>query len=290
MMNEEVTTLVKDSHVMLGKISASCSGIHQASDVSPLFRSAKTKVRTMTQNEVVISNYVVETILADKIVKSDNTALSSLSSGQRGKIVNGCLLVSHAIQEVMRPKLICDGFVECGQYPLSFEKVIHRCYGSVDETKLNLMKLSTDEDVIFFREHGYLSEEKLKQSGVDTLDDENSVPRDARPLQNQRAVLISHPETRSRYIAYKNRGLPIGNLLVAHNTDLDQKTMRKAVKVVASVQNRQRKQQEEAVRKASLTAEQKRQEAAEKKAKTASKKREKEEEIRRYLHILNMEE
>jgi len=44
LMNNDITELLKETHVFLGKISASCSGIHQASDVSPLFRAAKQKV------------------------------------------------------------------------------------------------------------------------------------------------------------------------------------------------------------------------------------------------------
>jgi len=37
----EIFSLMKEKQLIFGKISASCSGIHQASDVSSLFRNTK---------------------------------------------------------------------------------------------------------------------------------------------------------------------------------------------------------------------------------------------------------
>lgn len=92
-----------------------------------------------------------------------------------------------------------------------------------------------------------------------------------------------------RYVAYQNRGLPLGDLMVSANPDVDKKTLRKAVKTVSSVQNQQRKKQEEAARKASLTVQQKQQEAQEKKAKAAANKRKKDENYQQCLQILNLQ-
>ena len=78
----EIFSLMKEKQLIFGKISASCSGIHQASDVSSLFRNTKKKVRTMTRNEDVVSNPVLENILRCKLDNSEHRKIRCLSESR----------------------------------------------------------------------------------------------------------------------------------------------------------------------------------------------------------------
>ena len=66
-MNDVVFSLLDDSLVDLGKVAASCSGIHQASDVSPLFKMAKQALEKFTRNEENVSNPMVQQAICDGI-------------------------------------------------------------------------------------------------------------------------------------------------------------------------------------------------------------------------------
>ena len=101
LMNNDITELLKETHVFLGKISASCSGIHQASDVSPLFRAAKQKVAYVTNHEVNVSNYTIERRIESVMASSTVSTIANISSEQKKKISYGCMVVLWSLRPLL---------------------------------------------------------------------------------------------------------------------------------------------------------------------------------------------
>jgi len=118
-----------------------------------------------------------------------------------------------------------------------------RCYTKVNQIERNAMKATTEVDVLYFKTHGNITEEQLDRSNISTIPDANSVPRDQRPLQNQRAVLISHPETLSRFVSYENHGLEIGNSILQTASGRERKDYRKARILLRNMITKKRKRE-----------------------------------------------
>jgi len=234
-MHNDITDLIKESHIFLGKLSASCSGIHQASDVSPLFRAAKQKVAYIHNHEVDVSNPTLQRRIESLLAQSSLSSISNVSSECKHKISYECMMILWSLREMARPNNIQRGFKDTGQYPLSFDTIMSRCYTNIDLTKREAMKNTTEADVQFFRAQGHLTEEQLDVSNIETIPSNNSVPRDQRPLQNQRSVLISHPETLARFVAYENRGLDIGNSILETASGKERKEYREARNLIAKL-------------------------------------------------------
>lgn len=194
---ESVHNRCKDDCVVLGKISASCSGIHHPSDVSPLFRSVKSELNFIRHDQY--KENPIENRIMEKLLQSTNEKVKNITADQKDKIVRACNMCMTSIQETITPGLIKQGFEWTGQYPLCMKTIVERCYTDVTDEQLELMKNSTEKDVQFVRQHGYLSEEEMDKSGLPkVIDESNSTPRDERPSHNQRALVISHQETRNR--------------------------------------------------------------------------------------------
>ena len=90
----------------------SCSGIHQSSDVSPLFRAIKTKihaVETRRYDSELIKNALV-TILAS----------CGFSAAMRSKASDGPQKVVNTIRAVMTAEMIVAGYERTGQFPVDF--------------------------------------------------------------------------------------------------------------------------------------------------------------------------
>ena len=134
------------------------------------------------------------------------------------------------------------------------------------------MKATTATDVALFKEHGQLTEEQLDNSKIATIPNDKAIPRDQRPLQNQRAVLVSHKETLERFVTYENRGLEIGQAILQTASGKERKEYRVARNIVAKHQNREKKKKENQEKNSQLTPEQKKQQAAVRQANTAAKK------------------
>lgn len=290
-MNNELNEQMKESMVSLGKVSASCSSIHQASDVSPLFKAAKKRLETITKKSISTANVVVEKHIRQLLNNSDVSAITNLSSEAKNKIIHGCLSIRYILQDVIKPRLIEDGFIVSGQYPLCFDTIMSQCYKKATEEELYLMKSSTDEDVAYFLSHGELTEEQLDKSQIPVAEDERGIPRNERPIQNQRSVLLSHPSSLQRYADYMNRGLPLGDAVLNTISGTERKELSGAIKLVANDEKKrkaQEKRKEESARKASLTKEEMAAEKAEKKAKTEAKKAETAKKVQEAKELLNV--
>jgi hypothetical protein len=279
-MHTEFWELLKTHSIDFGKVSASCSAIHQPSDVSPLFKTVKSKLKTITKKQADVSNDLVEHHMRSQFDTATHKALKDISSELKTKIIHGCLSIQYALQQCIQPRFIVNGFKDCGQYPLEYERIMSQCYREISNEALGAMKDATDANVEFFLKHGQLTEEQLDSTGIpqfDVNDEGKATPRDKRVLNHQRAVLLSHPDTIDRYTEYVNRGLPLGDTIIQLPQGQERKEMAAAAKLVEK-DNRKKASEEkrklEATRKAQLSKEERDAELAHKRAKVAERKEE----------------
>lgn len=250
----DTNKLLNAHKIDLGKIPASCSGILQPSDVSPLFKAAKTKLRSMLKKHLIAENPIVEGHIMASIDQLQGEFSIIVGSEKRKKIAHGAISVAHAVQEVLRPRLIQDGFRLCGQYPLDFEKLMRQSYATLTTDLLETMRTAQDGDVDYFLQHGELTEEQMTLSGIPIFDAERGVPRDQAVLHHQRAVLLTHDETRDRRMEYLTGRLELEAVPVAHNMSKEEEEQRKNdIKLVSRQQKLKRKKEQENERIAGLT-------------------------------------
>jgi hypothetical protein len=118
----------------------------------------------------------------------------------------------------------------------------------------------TEDDITFFRAHGQLTEERMELSGIPTLDDIGGKPRDQRVLHQQRAVLLTNPETIQRRLTYIHSGLPVQEAVSTaisrvNLTREQQRELQAASKIVQGVLTREKSRAKEKERKAALSKE-----------------------------------
>ncbi len=78
----------------------------------------------------------------------------------------------------------------------------------------------------------------------------NGTPgRDKLPIQNQRAVLLTHDLTRARHIHQQNRGLALGNAIVDATDKTTKKTLQAAAIAVANADAADKKRIQTAAKK-----------------------------------------
>jgi len=59
-LTNDVVSYLKDHEITLGKIAASCSHIHQAADVGPVFRALKAHLAGITRKGVSVENSLLD--------------------------------------------------------------------------------------------------------------------------------------------------------------------------------------------------------------------------------------
>lgn len=274
-MTSKVYDLLRDSKVDIGKVAASCSGIHQPSDVSPVFKAAKRRLATVTKKQFDVIDPVVERHIRTKFSTTSSLAIKELSAELKNKIVFGCLSIKYVLQDVLKPRLIVDGFAACGQYPLSYEKLMGQCYGKIPKEVLDQMHESVDDNVEYFLTHGELTEAQLDATNIPEFIADKGTPRDQRVLNHQRAVVLSHPDTINRYTEYVNKGLPIGDKIIEVPSGSERKQLTDAAKLIEKDNKKKaaaEKRKQEALRKSNLSKEEKALEMAEKRRKQDEKK------------------
>lgn len=270
-----VLNALKEADVSLGKVSASCTAIHQPSDVSALFRALKSRLTAMRENGVdILPNPALTHNLLEAMKSFKKDSKIPVSSDAQAKIVTGCLVITQVVQDVVRPSMIRDGFQNSGQYPLSFDKVMGQCYETISPAQMQAMELRTAVDVEQFLQHGELTEMDLNISNIPTIAD-GGKDRNERPLSNQRAVVLSNPATIKRYLEFINKGFDLGDALIQEQEPEQELSMQEAVKLVAADRDAKAKKEAEKARKALQTAQEKALETQNKKAAAEAKRQQK---------------
>ncbi len=229
----EIRAKFDKEQIHLGKLPASCSSRHQASDVAPVFRSVKNQLSKMYENGEVVYNYVLDTNIRQTIQGFISESNVSLTAARITNISMGCMEIVNAVAAKATAANVKLGFEICGQYPLSFETVMSRTQSNVTAKELQDMKTHIIRDIDLFLEQGYLTEQQLEASEIPTNDDSN---RDQAPIQNQRAVLITHPRVRDRHRERQNNGLDLGDLILDSDTRGQRQQFKEAATRIGNIE------------------------------------------------------
>jgi hypothetical protein len=114
-------------------------------------------------------------------------------------VVQGILTLVYSLKVVMRSQMVAQGFKDCGQYPINFDKVMSKCYIDIEQADLDVMKAATSENAEFFLQHGHLTEEQMDKTNIMKVDFGKA--RNEKPISNTRASIVTHHETWKRYLA-----------------------------------------------------------------------------------------
>jgi len=192
---ESLESLAKN-RIRVGKTPASTSGVLQPADVSPFFKSTKAALKSM--DDVEYKNAILQKSLTEALADRTN-----FSSEKKSKINDVLQRIVYCIKKTLQPHVIEEGFFKSGQYPLDFDAMLKQVRRNppLALTDAVDMKNAMTTLVNAFQKNGCLTEKDMDDAGVPRYSGkENEKPKDARPLCNQRAALITAPVTVSRYI------------------------------------------------------------------------------------------
>jgi hypothetical protein len=160
------------------------------------------------------------------------------------------------MQDRPMARYIRQGFRDCGQVPLDFEVVMRQCYKFITNEVMRELEDASELDLVYFREHGHITDEKLLQSHQALIEPTDAKPRDQRPLSNQRAILINHQEIIAEYLTRQNHGEDIGDALLIETDPNKRRDLKAALKIVESKKKSQEKKDRERKRKELMTPQQ----------------------------------
>jgi hypothetical protein len=203
------------------------------------------------------------------------------------KVAEGCCAITRAMQEGQICKHIRKGFADCGQYPLSFRKIMKQCFTYIPDKDLKEVEELSEEHVKIFQQHGHITDEVLANAHpIFRTDYEDTMPRDQRPIQNQRAIIINHREVVERFIEYRNGGEHIGDALINQADPNKRRKLQNAIKVVQRRRSQEEAKKRKALEAARLSDEEKRVAKEEREKKAREKKRKTEETYQQSLAMV----
>ena len=166
------------SSAMLLSITASCSGIHQSSDVSPLFQVIKTKIHAVETRKYrsPLINTALLTILAS----------CGFSAAMRSKISDGLQKVVSTIRAVMTAEMIVAGYEKTGQFPVDFAVTMRQSTYTFTLLEWATMTANLDAAADRFCLAGELTEAEMNDLQIPSVAESqrNKKPKDQRLLHH----------------------------------------------------------------------------------------------------------
>ncbi len=154
--NEEILESLQEHNIHIGKLSASCSGILQPLDRSPIFKTAKRRLKSIVSANDVRASPLLEMKLKGILQRVENNFNITLPSSVKDRLVFGILAVKMAINETMTDSMNQEGFASTGFYPFSPDTMMDLSYEAIPETLRSVMKEKVKDDAAVFRAQGFL--------------------------------------------------------------------------------------------------------------------------------------
>ena len=269
---EQMLALFVEALIDFGKSPASCSATCQSSDASVFFKALKAKLKSVSKE--MAANGALEKRLKDFIEKKLINADGSphFSSERKTQTVGSLLIFSYTVKETLRGELIRDGYREIGQYPLNFRKTMGKCTRQLSTREMEVMEREFPVAVQKFRNKGCITEAEYDEMGIVSVNDlaRNQKPKDQRPLQNQRSVIMNMEDCISKYRNYRAE---VAARPIRIAREREERRQRKLEKDEAARLNREARETEKR-RRASLTDEERKAELKAKRKATRDRKRE----------------
>lgn len=211
---------------MLVKTPASCSAICQPSDVSSVSKASKKNLAYLPKDirggipwhingqsqvdEDELQNQV-QILYSNKSVRckiQNVLQYSAFAPEKKTKVVDALQRVAWAICETLRESIVIEGYTSIGWGPTpSLSRAMSKCTMKIPMKWENIFKDKFEEMTAIFRQTGSLTEEQMDAAGIPSVRDfqRRQVPKDARLLHQQRAVVLTSPRGIAEYRAYKER-------------------------------------------------------------------------------------
>ena len=218
LMDDEFQRLFAQALMDWGKISASSSGQHQASDVGKQFLGSKTRVWNLCVSGDSVFNHALDKFIRNALKDVADKFNISIADDMKRKISNGIMIILQGIREVVNPRIVTEGFILTGQISRTkstlgpcFNTVMQQCFRECSPSEMtHCYNRARDVDISIFGNTGQLTEAQMDESEIPTIiDSSNSTPRDQRPLWNQRATLITATDTVSRWKDFQRKKDPV---------------------------------------------------------------------------------
>lgn len=192
-MNEDTMYLLLNEAIRVGKSAASCSNTMQASDVSPLFRSSKSRLHSL--EEVFWQDTALESRISAILEHKGFTTM------KKNKLTTGLLKISAAIKNSATPSIIKQGYRDSGIYPIDFHQTLSKCKATISEKDQSIIESHFDDMLDLFDAQGQLTEADMNRFDMPiALDEERTkLPKDQRDITHRRAIELTHQEIRNEY-------------------------------------------------------------------------------------------
>lgn len=173
----------------------------QSSDVSDFFKAVKKRLNGLLLKDAGNAQLVnrIQTVLKDRGEKD------KFSSAMKKKIAESLTLVSYAIGRSMNCDIVKKGYIRTGQYPLDFALCMQTCHEKLSLQEYEQFKAALPSAVLEFQDKACLTEAWMDENGLRSRNVQGDIPKDQRPLQNQRSVLFNAPTSIAAFKAYRQR-------------------------------------------------------------------------------------
>ena len=262
LLTEDTLALLAQAMVDAGKYPHSTSLIYQALDRAATFKVGKKRLKHVTADATWVGDPVVELLLkhafdelarggiaTDQHGKEARWPPIATTSEQRAKMIYAVLRIMYVLPSAVARINTVEGFRLAGQYPLDYWHIMLQCFRYHPRKTLEDMRATLEEKhVQFMRTNGRLTEQLLDEDDVPKLEagmDNNSVPRDQRPLPNNRAVVLTSANTLA---TEQQRIIQRANAAVLHAAMLD-------ARMLARQQKKQEKEKQKKLLKRKREAE-----------------------------------
>ena len=139
-----------------------------------------------------------------KVIASIALTNPNFTSSKRKILSKGVAKIARTLARVVNYQTVVHGFSRIGAYPLSTSKCLENC----DKKVLEEFSKETIDNIIVhmlelqnrFVEVGQITEAEMHAFGIPVIssNDKRKAPKDQRTQCQQRAVLLSNPESRKR--------------------------------------------------------------------------------------------
>lgn len=202
--SEEVNNLFRDNEISFAKLSAGTTAIHQACDRSSLFHSMKSTIRSKNFGEKATVDPTFEKEMEIMFETLRDNGMT-ITQRERTDVRYVIVILKHAIQQVMTPQCIKDGFSVCGQHVTSMgtsftvciRKILEQCYTDYSEedfVKLEAIVKDLSEIILT---KGKLCYQDMVDAGVPV--NTFTVNRDGKPIANRWVELITHESVQAEF-------------------------------------------------------------------------------------------
>jgi len=199
-LEPDMIAFLNDALIDLGKTPASTSGMLQSSDVSDFFKAVKKRLRGLLLHDAA-NPTLIERIQQLLLRRVNN----KFSSAMRKKIAESLTVVAFAIGGSLNPNIVKDGYKRTGQWPLNFALCMNVCHNPISIQDMIRLQAALPEAVTYFRQHACLPEAWMDQQNVPSRNVAGDIPKDQRPLQNQRSVLFNAAASVQAFVDYRYR-------------------------------------------------------------------------------------